>query len=362
MACDRLPLPRYVAMQGAAPYDAAPLVGFDDQALSQSRMAHASRSTQSLFQLARQGGHGHRRRLLGHQLRGLGDRRRFPRFRPLDGGQDRAHRDHDRAFRSLYNERLQQYARQFGRPIGADQARALGLDRLMSDSCSRRSCSTSAPARSVSPSPMPRSPSRSRPIPSFLGPERPVRPFPVRADHPQRRLHRGALRRRAAPRLLRRQLAGTVSSGMSAPKALVEAVNRYQNEQRSIEYVLIDRAQAGEIPAAHAGRARQVFRGAQDPVPRARIPQARDRVVDPERAGALDRDFRCGPQARLRGAARPLRHPGTAPHPADRFSGCRGGAAPPPTASQKARPSSTSPRSSARPRRTSTSARWRRPA
>ena len=48
--------------------------------------------------------------------------------------------------------------------------------------------------------------------------------------------------------LLRRELAGTIASGLNAPKALVEAANRYQNEQRSIEYVLLDRAQAGEIP------------------------------------------------------------------------------------------------------------------
>ena len=49
-------------------------------------------------------------------------------------------------------------------------------------------------------------------------------------------------------RLLRRELAGTISTGLSAPKALIDAVNRYDNEQRSIEYVLLDRAQAGEIP------------------------------------------------------------------------------------------------------------------
>jgi peptidyl-prolyl cis-trans isomerase D len=35
---------------------------------------------------------------------------------------------------------------------------------------------------------------------------------------------------------------------LSAPRTLVEAANRYQNEQRSIEYVLLDRALAGEIP------------------------------------------------------------------------------------------------------------------
>src|SRR5262249_38146244 len=34
-------------------------------------------------------------------------------------------------FRNLYNERLQQYARQFGRPITPEQARAIGLDRLV---------------------------------------------------------------------------------------------------------------------------------------------------------------------------------------------------------------------------------------
>src|SRR5437762_14345180 len=33
--------------------------------------------------------------------------------------------------RALYNERLQQYSRQLGRPISLDQARALGLDRLI---------------------------------------------------------------------------------------------------------------------------------------------------------------------------------------------------------------------------------------
>jgi peptidyl-prolyl cis-trans isomerase D len=35
---------------------------------------------------------------------------------------------------------------------------------------------------------------------------------------------------------------------LSAPKALIDAASRFQNEQRSIEYVLLDRAQAGEIP------------------------------------------------------------------------------------------------------------------
>src|SRR5262249_19643571 len=34
-------------------------------------------------------------------------------------------------FRVRYNDKLQQYARQLGRPISTDQARAMGLDRLV---------------------------------------------------------------------------------------------------------------------------------------------------------------------------------------------------------------------------------------
>jgi peptidyl-prolyl cis-trans isomerase D len=48
--------------------------------------------------------------------------------------------------------------------------------------------------------------------------------------------------------MLRRQLAGSILSGSVAPKAAVEAADRYHNEQRAIEYVLLDRAKAGEVP------------------------------------------------------------------------------------------------------------------
>ena len=40
---------------------------------------------------------------------------------------------------------------------------------------------------------------------------------------------------------------------------LIDAVNRYQNEQRSIEYVLLDSAQAGEIPAPSAEELAKYF-------------------------------------------------------------------------------------------------------
>ena len=50
-------------------------------------------------------------------------------------------------FRSLYNDRMQQYSRQFGRPITPEQARVTGLDRVgrKRSACSAASCAVSLP-------------------------------------------------------------------------------------------------------------------------------------------------------------------------------------------------------------------------
>src|SRR4029077_3429678 len=46
---------------------------------------------------------------------------------------------------------------------------------------------------------------------------------------------------------VRSQLSGTVMGGPLVPRAAVEAMDRYQNEQRSAEYVLLDHAKAGDV-------------------------------------------------------------------------------------------------------------------
>src|SRR4029077_17778614 len=46
---------------------------------------------------------------------------------------------------------------------------------------------------------------------------------------------------------LRRQIAGTITAGLEPPKVLIEALTRFQNEQRSVDYVKLDAAQAGTI-------------------------------------------------------------------------------------------------------------------
>jgi peptidyl-prolyl cis-trans isomerase D len=152
-------------------------------------------------------------------------------------------------FRMLYNDRLQQFARQLGRPISGDQARAMGLDRLvigqlvaeiLLDERARQlglALSDADVSRHITSDP------------TFRGPNGQFDRFRFEqiirnAGYTEARYV--AEQRR---RLLRLELVGTIAQGLNAPKALVAAADRYQNEQRSIEYVLIDRAQAGDIPA-----------------------------------------------------------------------------------------------------------------
>jgi peptidyl-prolyl cis-trans isomerase D len=150
-------------------------------------------------------------------------------------------------FRMLYNDRLQQFARQLGRPIGSEQARAMGLDRLVTgqlvaeillDERARQlglALSDAEVSRQITNDP------------TFRGPNGQFDRFRFEqiirnAGYTEARYV--AEQRR---RLLRLELVGTIAQGLNAPKALVAAADRYQNEQRAIEYVLLDRAQAGDV-------------------------------------------------------------------------------------------------------------------
>ena len=151
-------------------------------------------------------------------------------------------------FRNLYNDRLQQYARQLGRPISPGQARTMGLDRLVIGQIvsemvldeRARALGLNLSAEEVAKHIMA--------DPAFQGPSGQF--DRLRFDQLIRNAGYTETRFVSEQRrqLLRRELAGTIASGMTAPKALVDAANRYQSEQRAIEYVLLTRAQAGEIP------------------------------------------------------------------------------------------------------------------
>ena len=150
-------------------------------------------------------------------------------------------------FRNIYNDRLQQLTREAGRPVSQDQARAFGFDRQVLgqmvaetalDERARQmglNISDADVANSI------------RQDPSFRG---------VGGGFDRARFE--AIIRQAGynePRyvaeqrkqILRRQIVNTIAGELTTPKATIEAAYRYANEERAIEYVVLDRSQAGTI-------------------------------------------------------------------------------------------------------------------
>src|SRR5947209_8103380 len=150
-------------------------------------------------------------------------------------------------FRQLYTEKLQQIGRQFGRALTMEQARAFGLDRqLLQQTIAEAALDEDARRLGLGQSEA----ETMRMIfsdPNFKGVggafdparfQQTIRQF----DYSEQRYV--AEQRRIS---LRRQIAGTISAGVEPPKVLIEALSRFQNETRSIEYVKLDAAQAGTI-------------------------------------------------------------------------------------------------------------------
>jgi peptidyl-prolyl cis-trans isomerase D len=150
-------------------------------------------------------------------------------------------------FRQIYMDRLQQLGRQFGRPLTAEQARAFGLDRqVLQQTIAEAALDEEARRMGLGQSEA----ETMRMIyadPNFKGLNGAFDPARFQATvrqfgyTEQRYL---AEQRRVG---LRRQIAGTVSAGLEPSKVLIDALTRFQNEQRSIEYVKLDAAQAGTI-------------------------------------------------------------------------------------------------------------------
>jgi peptidyl-prolyl cis-trans isomerase D len=162
-------------------------------------------------------------------------------------------------FRQLYNERLQLFGRQIGRAITLEQARTLGIDRqiarqiideLLLDErvrALRLGIADAEIARRVMQDPSLQGPNGQFDRQRFLEALRNNGFTEQRFVAEQRR------------NMLRQQLLGTITGAPIAPTAMVEAADRFQNEQRTIEYVLFDRAQAGEVPAPAADVLAQYF-------------------------------------------------------------------------------------------------------
>jgi peptidyl-prolyl cis-trans isomerase D len=162
-------------------------------------------------------------------------------------------------FRQIYNDKLQEIGRQIGRPITSEQARALGFDRQIMRQLTadialderaralRLSLSDAEIARRITTQPAFQTPTGQFDAARFQAAIR-------EAGYTEQRFV--AEQRRTS---VRNQLSGTILGGPLVPQAAIEAMDRYQNEQRSAEYVLLDHAKAGDIPAPSPEALAQYF-------------------------------------------------------------------------------------------------------
>jgi len=152
-------------------------------------------------------------------------------------------------FRNLFTDRLQQIGRRFGRPLTMEQARQFGLDRqVLQDVIADAALDETARRMGLGQSDA----DIVRTIqndPTFKGldgkfeHERFVQTIRQAGYTEQRYI---AEQRKVATR---RQLTGTIVAGLEPPKTQIEALVRFQNEQRSANYVRLTAAQAGTIDA-----------------------------------------------------------------------------------------------------------------
>ncbi|MCP3470205.1 SurA N-terminal domain-containing protein [Bradyrhizobium sp. CCGUVB1N3] len=150
-------------------------------------------------------------------------------------------------FRQIYTDRMQQIGRQFGRPLTPDQARAFGLDRQVLqqtiaeaalDEEARRlglGVSDDEIRRMIMNDPNFKGAAGNFDAQRFQAMIRNFGYTEQRYTAEQRRVS------------VRRQITGTIGAGLEPSKTMIDALSRYQNEQRSIEFVKLDASQAGTI-------------------------------------------------------------------------------------------------------------------
>ena len=150
-------------------------------------------------------------------------------------------------FRQLYTDKLQQIGRQFGRPLTQEQARAFGFDRqVLQQTIAEAALDEEARRMGLAMSEA----EVMRMIyndPNFKGIGGQF--DPGRFQQVLRQFGYSEQRYLAEQKKvsLRRQIAGTVQAGLEPPQLMIDALTRFQNEQRSIDYIKLDAAQAGTI-------------------------------------------------------------------------------------------------------------------
>jgi peptidyl-prolyl cis-trans isomerase D len=162
-------------------------------------------------------------------------------------------------FRQTYNERIHQVSDQIRRPLTPEEAKAIGLDRQVLlellgnaslDQEARRMRLGIADDEIVR---------HTMDDPTFRGPTGKF----DRGRFEQILRRSGFTEQRYVSELrriiLRQQIVNSLAGGLPAPNAWLDAINQFQNQQRSIEYVTLGAAQAGDLPQPTAEELSKYF-------------------------------------------------------------------------------------------------------
>jgi peptidyl-prolyl cis-trans isomerase D len=152
-------------------------------------------------------------------------------------------------FRQTYNERLRVLGQQFKQPITPEMAHSLGLDRrLLGEMIAEAALDERAHQLKLN---LPDA-EIARQItndPNFRGPSGQFDRFLFDAKIRNAGFSEPRYAAEQRKTALRREITLSVGVNMPAPKTAADAMNRYQNEERGIEYVLLEPSAAGDIPA-----------------------------------------------------------------------------------------------------------------
>src|SRR5487761_1801501 len=151
-------------------------------------------------------------------------------------------------FRQAYDDRLQQIGRQLGHPLPPDQASALGLDRqVLSEMIAQAGIDQLAHKMGLglSDAEISRNITSNPQLQDEHGQFDRARFASLLQDLGMTEQGFLAAQRQT---VLRRQLVDTVSGDITLPQDWLDAINQFQNQQRSIQYLSLGPAQAGGVP------------------------------------------------------------------------------------------------------------------
>jgi len=152
-------------------------------------------------------------------------------------------------FRQNYNDRLQQLSRRVGRPITTDQARALNLpSQMLGQMIAEAALDENARQMRLGLS--------DTEIAKRIMTDANFRGLNGQFDRNrfeqiirQAGYNEGRFVAEQRRVTLRREIAESIAGSLTVPQTAIAIHHRFRNEERAIDYIALDREQAGEIPA-----------------------------------------------------------------------------------------------------------------